>query len=297
MTDVALKTLYVSRSVLNANELIAWAKSNGFATTLLPEDMHVTVAYSRAPVDWSQITLGMETLVIPPAKAGGGERFLRRFGEKKDAVVLQFASDTLGARWRYFVDRGASWDWDGYHAHVTLSWNSPDQNVDTISPYLGEIVLGPELFDVVKEDWKSNVVEKSENYRIAKVDDSLGLVFGYAIICKVNGEPYYDLNIDRDSGARVPEHVPEDTMLKAAFDFMQNSRLGNEMHDGPDVGSYVFAFPLTTDIAKAMGISTDKTGLMVAYKPSPEVFAKFKDKTYSGFSIEGRRVSFKEIGE
>src|SRR5262249_25056162 len=92
-----------------------------------------------------------------------------------------------------------------------------------------------------------------EKFKIAKVDESLGLVFGYAIICKANGEDYYDLNID-PSGSKVPEHIPESTMLKAAAEFMQNSRAGNVMHSGPNAGTYVFAMPWTTEIAKAFGV-------------------------------------------
>jgi hypothetical protein len=129
--------------------------------------------------------------------------------------------------------------------------------------------------------------------RIAKVDQALGLVMGYAVICKIDGQPYYDLNLDPD-GQRVPEHIPEEAMLKASVDFMQNSRIGNEMHGGGDKGTFVFAFPLTTDIAKAMGVETRTTGLMVAYKPPPEVLAKFVDGTYKGFSIEGRRITVEE---
>lgn len=131
--------------------------------------------------------------------------------------------------------------------------------------------------------------------KVCKVDESLGLVFGWAIVCKVNGEDYYDLNID-PNGERVPEHIPEDTMVRAATEFMQSDdRVGNEMHRGPDVGTYVFAFPLTTDIAKAMGIESEYTGLMIAYKPTPDILAKFRDGTYKGFSIEGRRVKNEEI--
>ena len=83
-------------------------------------------------------------------------------------------------------------------------------------------------------------------------------------------------------------------MMRAAAEFRETARPGNEMHDGPDKGNYAFAFPLTTDIAKAMGISSDKTGLMVAYKPPPDVLAKFKSGEYTGFSIEGKRLSFEE---
>ena len=143
----------------------------------------------------------------------------------------------------------------------------------------------------------STVTAEPANFRVAKVDEGLGLVFGWAIVCKVAGEDYYDLNIDRagpHAGERVPEHIPEAVMTKAATEFMQTARVGNEMHEGPDKGTYVFAFPLTTDIAKAMGIQTEKTGLMVAYKPPADMLAKFKSGELRGFSIEGSRGHFTE---
>ncbi len=148
-----------------------------------------------------------------------------------------------------------------------------------------------------EEDGKSKPLSTVADALVAKVDESLGLVFGWAIVCKVGGQDYFDLNVDhagQHAGQRVPEHIPEAVMMKAACEFMQTARPGNEMHEGPDKGSYVFAFPMTTEIAKAMGIQTDKTGLMVAYKPPPEVLAKFKSGEYRGFSIEGRRLSYEE---
>ena len=63
---------------------------------------------------------------------------------------------------------------------------------------------------------------------------------------------------------------------------------------GDDTGTYYFMFPLTEDIAKALEIETKRTGLLVAYKPEPEVLAKFADGTYTGFSMEGARVTFEE---
>lgn len=126
---------------------------------------------------------------------------------------------------------------------------------------------------------------------VVKVEPALGLVFGWAIVCKQDGEDYYDLNVDRDGaykGQRVPEHIPEDVMLKAALDFAETAeRPGNEMHVGPECGQHVFIFPMTTDIAKALDIDTKKTGLLVAYKPPADVLQKFIDGTYTGFSIEG----------
>lgn len=126
---------------------------------------------------------------------------------------------------------------------------------------------------------------------VCKVNTELGLVFGYAIVCNIHGEPYFD-----NDSSGVPDHIPEDAMLKSATDFMLNSRVGNDMHvHGPDGepvpdGTVVFAFPMTADIAAALDIKVEKTGLLIAMKPSPDVLAKFKSGEYRGFSIGGKRI-------
>lgn len=122
--------------------------------------------------------------------------------------------------------------------------------------------------------------------QVVKVDSDLGLVFGYAIVSTSDGQPYYDVQGD---------HIPEDAMLKAAADFMENSRIAKEMHQGDAKGSVVFAFPLTTDIAKSLGITAQKTGLLIAMKPTAEVLAKFKDGSYTGFSIGGSYGDVEEV--
>lgn len=116
---------------------------------------------------------------------------------------------------------------------------------------------------------------------VTKFNEDLGLVFGYAIVCKEDGEPYFDLQGD---------HIPEDAMLKAAADFMQHSRVAKEMHAGEQVGDVVFAFPLTEDTAAALGITAKRTGLLLGMRPSPDVLAKFRDGTLTGFSIGGSRM-------
>lgn len=118
---------------------------------------------------------------------------------------------------------------------------------------------------------------------VLKVDQSLGLVFGWAIVCK-NGDVEY---VDTQG-----HHIPESEMLAGAVDFAKNSRITTDMHaksGGSPVidGNMVFTFPMTAEIAKAFGITTTKTGLMVAAQPSPEVLAKFVSGEYTGFSIGG----------
>ena len=117
---------------------------------------------------------------------------------------------------------------------------------------------------------------------VCKVDDSLGLVIGWAIISKVDGKDHFDTQND---------HIPEATMLKATLDFMENARTAKEMHTGASAGEIVFGMPLTTDIAKALGIKTKKTGFVIGYKPSSKaVLEKFRDGTYTGFSIGGKVI-------
>ena len=132
-------------------------------------------------------------------------------------------------------------------------------------------------------------------FEVVKVEPSLGLVFGWGIICKVDGQDYYDRNIDKETGQRVPEHIPETTMLEAASDFMENSRVAKEMHKGDPKGSVVFAFPMTTEIAKSLKIATPITGLLVAMKPTPEVLKKFESGEFTGFSIGGSTSKFEDV--
>lgn len=134
---------------------------------------------------------------------------------------------------------------------------------------------------------------------VLSVDNDHGLVIGFAIVSTLDGEPYFDLNIDHDGvhkGERVPEHIPDDAVLEAYVDVRKSESAlpGNVMHAGPDSGIYYDLFPLTAEIAKALEITTKRTGLLCIYKPEADVLAKFKNGTFTGFSIEGARVEFAE---
>jgi len=136
---------------------------------------------------------------------------------------------------------------------------------------------------------------------VLAVDEEHGIVVGWAIVCTKDGQPYYDLNVDRDGvrkGERVPEHITKSAVIKALIDAAQVGVMaGNEMHEGPETGQFVGMFYMDADIAKSLGMTTTTEGLLVQYKPEPEVLAKFKNGTYTGFSIEGARVEFEEIEE
>lgn len=126
------------------------------------------------------------------------------------------------------------------------------------------------------------------NCKIEKVDDSLGLVFGWGIVCSEKGVPYFDTQGD---------HIPPDAMMKAACDFQLNSRATDDMHDNVAEGTVVFSFPMTADVMKAYGIECQREGWMIAAKPGPEILAKFLSGEYTGFSIGGVRIKDDPVEE
>jgi phage-related protein (TIGR01555 family) len=149
LADAAPRTLYVSRKLLNGAALVKWAKSVGIVEPLAASDMHVTITYSRNPVDWLKMGNSWEEeLTIPK----GGARLLERFDG--GAVVLAFASNMLKWRNEEMREQGASFDYDEYQPHVTLTYAGEGLDLSAIQAYQGELRFGPEVFAEVNEDWK-----------------------------------------------------------------------------------------------------------------------------------------------
>lgn len=155
MRKNSARTLYVSRKVQNAQEIIDWAKGQGFGKTLTPGDFHVTVAHSSAPVDWARLSAQTGALGV-----SGGSRRVDRLGDK-GAIVLFFDSLDLTSRWGSFMAAGASWDYESYQPHITITYDGADMDVSKVEPFEGEIVFGPEEFGEINEEWVNGVVEKS----------------------------------------------------------------------------------------------------------------------------------------
>ena len=108
------------------------------------------------------------------------------------------------------------------------------------------------------------------------------------MVCKIDGERHFDTQGD---------HIPEDTMLRVLAKFMGSDKVvAKEMHTGEQVGTYLFAFPMTTEIAKSLGITVKQTGALVAMKPdNPETLAKFVSGEFTGFSIGGSNAVYEEV--
>ena len=130
---------------------------------------------------------------------------------------------------------------------------------------------------------------KALDVRVNKVDDRLGIVFGYAIVCQEGGHDYYDTQGD---------FIPEDSMLRACANFMAGPRTAKAQHAGGRIGQVVFGYPLTRDIADALGVTVQRTGFVVGMKPDcREMLDRFANGEFTGFSIGGRRIADTDMDE
>ena len=144
--DATPRTLYVSRKVENVDEIKAWAKSQGLPE--LQDDLHVTLIYSRTPIDWIKAGNASEwgekdgKITIAP----GGPRAIEPLGDR--TAVILFASSELYWRHKSILEAGASHGYDDYQPHISLTGEPVD--LTGVEPYRGRIILGPEIFEELK---------------------------------------------------------------------------------------------------------------------------------------------------
>jgi hypothetical protein len=150
------RTLYVRRDVLNASQIYLWMKKQGIGDAL--KDLHVTVCYSRAKIDWMNVTPDWmmssdpdeteQRLMIPP----GGARVVELMGDNGDKVLaLKFQNSTLQWRHEEFRRSGASHDWGDYQPHISLAKVADNFDPSDIEPYQGAIALSHEIFEELEE--------------------------------------------------------------------------------------------------------------------------------------------------
>lgn len=122
---------------------------------------------------------------------------------------------------------------------------------------------------------------KSENpVKILKFDEEQRIIYGFASVVTVNGEPLVDLHGDT---------ISVKTLEKAATEFMLGTRKGLTMHSGEQTHTIVHSLPLTKEIMDALGIYSDKEGWVIGVKVHDDTtWAKAKGGDFTGFSIGGR---------
>lgn len=153
--DATPRTLYLRRDVLNADEIIRWFKDQGVPEVYAPESLHVTVVYSKKPVDWMKMGEPWDARLEIPE---GGPRLLEKFGPTQDVLVQLFKSRELDWRHEQARELGASYDFDEYQSHISISLRAGELDLVNLKPWQGPIVLGPEVYGEIDDgDWREKV--------------------------------------------------------------------------------------------------------------------------------------------
>lgn len=276
--------LYVSRPLTagSAQRLHDWAVAQGITNPVPPELMHVTQVRSTAEVEGLE---PLSTLVD-----AGTNRWLAQLGKER-CLVMHFSSPELTARFLEAKAAGASWDFDFYRPHITLSYDAGAVNDFMMldAPDF-PIQLGPEEFKANNDNWvKDNKLAKSDDFTfkldIRKADADQHIIGGWASISTVNGVDVVDLQGDI---------IPVEELEKAFHEYVLYSRDHGHMHEKRGTGRLIACMTFTPEKA-AVGIMAKNDrgealmGTWVEYLISDEpTWASIKAGELPELSIGGR---------
>lgn len=287
--------LYVSRPLTtgSAQALHDWADAQGIKNLVPPNLMHVTQVHSKDEVDTTKFTPQDNML------DAGGNRWLSQLG-KGNALVMFFDSPEMQQRHQDAKAAGASWDFQSYQPHVTLSYDTGDVDAHsygmTKAPDL-PIKLGPENFAASNDDWtKENGLAKADfgfSMKITKMDVEKQVVLGWASVTHIGGK----LVVDKQDEAiqLLDDPTDQSTGLEtAAYNYMLEGGTHGTMHSIMDTGRPVESIVFTPEKAEAGLIAKNEKGEQlfgwwVGFKiDDAEVWKAIKNKDLGEFSIGGR---------
>lgn len=168
------RSLYIRRDVKNWKAIKAFYENQG-VTNVYGSDMHVTICYSKQPVDWLRV--GADSWGNQDDKGNltvkaGGPRVMEQFGKH---LVLAFSNTDLSWRHRSVLEQtGGSWDdEDDYTPHVSISNDPGAVEPLVMQSWTGAIELGPEIFEEIRVDGAN--YDTLEAFKSAVVDAIKGI--------------------------------------------------------------------------------------------------------------------------
>lgn len=120
--------------------------------------------------------------------------------------------------------------------------------------------------------------------KVAKLDEAIGVVFGYALASTLDGgkTPHVDLQGDAIVGG--------DELIKIALAFAEGGALTDVMHDENPDGWVPFMLPINKETKEALQLTSDIEGIAIGMKPSAETFKRFQSGELAAFSIGGTGI-------
>ena len=120
-----------------------------------PEKMHITVIYSRKHLPDFKAKGKLEK----PIKAKLDELDIFPSRDDKNVLVVKLKTPELTKRHKEIMkEHGATYDWDEYKPHVTLSYDVGDfdPKAHNLKDHLNEIEIVEEYDEDLKLDWLVN---------------------------------------------------------------------------------------------------------------------------------------------
>ena len=165
-----------------------------------------------------------------------------------------------------------------------MAYFSGYEDVDPTYPTSDNLDVMTEALTAMVDAIMESVMKKSTEIKadILKVDEDERIVWGWAYVSTVKGVP----SVDHSN-----ESVSPEVLVKAATNFMLSVRTAKAMHQGDSVGEVVHSFPLTNELGKSLGVSSDREGWIICMKIHDEkVWQSVKSGELSAFSIGGRAL-------
>ncbi len=128
-----MKPLWIHRPLLNWEDVFRWAIEAGVKKIMPAEELHVTLATVRIPVEWGDLELLTDEITIP-----AGLKTVQIFGYMSKA--LTFGHPGIKARHDELVALYPEIDHTLLRPHVTLFRGGKMPHL----PYEGELIFGPE---------------------------------------------------------------------------------------------------------------------------------------------------------
>lgn len=134
----------------NAKKWHDWAVKHGVPNPVPPEEMHVTIVYSK--LKDAKVPLA-ETVVNISTTESYAPGFFAMFGPEEDTVVFTFFSYALADRHWTFLAAGCECDWPSYRPHLSLSLDAPGfelpdaamEDVPSLIVLLPEVSMAPKV--------------------------------------------------------------------------------------------------------------------------------------------------------
>lgn len=143
----------VRLSTKTVRHLQVYQKENDIQNPVLPEKFHITILYSRKPCpDFEPAGQLVEPIVgqfkewdLFPSQPDEN-------GNRSNCLVMKLTCPELEQRHaRLMKEHGATFDFDEYIPHLTLSYDVGDINVKALPEFLEPIIIVSEYYQPLKQ--------------------------------------------------------------------------------------------------------------------------------------------------